>query len=408
MLWSYPLHPPFTSSPTLDAAQLEEVLEALRRSRGETSYIEVKAAATDLPDNVHETLSAFANTGGGSILLGVSEDRGGFRVSGVEDPTRVANQLRDLCSHMVPVLRPRVDRIAHADGVVLAIEVTPIDRRQRPCFLESAGAFGGSFVRMDEGDVQLLDGEVAALLAERSTEDASRNPAPDGTTLDPDAVSAFVASVRASSPRWQTVPEDELLRSRQVVTDGQPTIAGSMALSFDPDRTIPAARIAYRVEPGAGAPAGTRFSGDSISGPIGVLMDEVLEHLRNDLGRLVSTEQGTEDVYEVPIRGLREIISNALVHRSYTEGQFEQGGSSPPDGEGRERREPGRLLRRRRDARALRAGKRPEQRIGEHLPAHHHAERPAHLRSPGDGRPFRRPGVARGRRCAAPVHRPAS
>ena len=52
---------------------------------GETVHLECKLAKNAIPDNFWETYSSFANTDGGTILLGVKEENHKFTVVGVDD-----------------------------------------------------------------------------------------------------------------------------------------------------------------------------------------------------------------------------------------------------------------------------------------------------------------------------------
>ena len=67
----------------------EWVLDAVadyRARRGDTTLIEIKAAQGDLPENLPETICAFANSpSGGAIILGVDESQD-FKITGVSDP----------------------------------------------------------------------------------------------------------------------------------------------------------------------------------------------------------------------------------------------------------------------------------------------------------------------------------
>ncbi len=56
---------------------------------GEDQDIEFKSAENTLPKNIWSTVSAFANTDGGYIILGVSETDDGFIVSGVKNPKKL-------------------------------------------------------------------------------------------------------------------------------------------------------------------------------------------------------------------------------------------------------------------------------------------------------------------------------
>ena len=57
--------------------ELTGLLESLRRMGSDDLNVEVKESATTLSRDVWETVSAFANTAGGILVLGVSE-RAGF------------------------------------------------------------------------------------------------------------------------------------------------------------------------------------------------------------------------------------------------------------------------------------------------------------------------------------------
>jgi ATP-dependent DNA helicase RecG len=68
----------------------------------------VKKAQGGLPKSLRETLSAFANTQGGVIILGLDETQG-FRATGLPDPAKLAADLASMCSEdMEPPLRPLI------------------------------------------------------------------------------------------------------------------------------------------------------------------------------------------------------------------------------------------------------------------------------------------------------------
>jgi ATP-dependent DNA helicase RecG len=98
------------------------------------------------------------------------------------------------------------------------------------------------------------------------------------------------------------------------------TIAGLLAIAEHPETYSPSARVAYRVAPLPTDPPGSRFSATHLEGPVGSLLDAVLRRLYGDL-RTVQVEQGggLVDESDVPRRALREIVANALLHRSLTE-----------------------------------------------------------------------------------------
>jgi ATP-dependent DNA helicase RecG len=63
---------------------LDQLLEALHL--GEDRDVEFKSASGGLPKSLWESVSAFANTEGGTIVLGVVERDGAYTVEGVRKP----------------------------------------------------------------------------------------------------------------------------------------------------------------------------------------------------------------------------------------------------------------------------------------------------------------------------------
>ena len=71
--------------------ELTGLLESLKRMGSDDLNVEVKESATTLSRDVWETVSAFANTAGGIIVLGVSERAGFVPVENFETE-KVLNQ----------------------------------------------------------------------------------------------------------------------------------------------------------------------------------------------------------------------------------------------------------------------------------------------------------------------------
>ena len=68
--------------------ELVEIVEVLRRRGTDLEYVEAKSARSTLPKRMWESLSAFANQGGGGVIvLGLDESQG-FATVGVADAAK--------------------------------------------------------------------------------------------------------------------------------------------------------------------------------------------------------------------------------------------------------------------------------------------------------------------------------
>lgn len=89
-------------------SELEEIVSNLRSIGADIADVEVKRAQSDLPRSLRATLSAFANTRSGVIILGLDETQG-FAATGLTEPAKLASDLGALCAdEMEPPLRPLI------------------------------------------------------------------------------------------------------------------------------------------------------------------------------------------------------------------------------------------------------------------------------------------------------------
>lgn len=140
---------------------------------GERITFECKKAEGQLPKSVWETYSSFANTIGGTILLGIKENRDEpdiekrFEITGVSNPYKMKKELFDtLNSNKVNrnILTDDDVEILRYDGCdLLCIRVPQADYRQRPIFI-NGNMMNGSFKRNYEGDYHCTEEDVKAMI----------------------------------------------------------------------------------------------------------------------------------------------------------------------------------------------------------------------------------------------------
>jgi ATP-dependent DNA helicase RecG len=114
----------------MDAGDLERLIGELRSYGTDTPSIEVKASAGKLPKTVPETLSAFSNGSGGTLILGLDEATG-FRAASGFDAVSVRDALARSCADDIhPPVRTAIE-IAPFEGTYVVIAEVPGDRPAR-------------------------------------------------------------------------------------------------------------------------------------------------------------------------------------------------------------------------------------------------------------------------------------
>ena len=152
----------------MDATDIKVLLEV-----GERISFECKKAENNIPKSVWETYSSFANTIGGIIVLGITEnikfvgEANHFEITGITNPQKLRKEFFDtLNSNKVNrnILTDSDVEIIDYEGVpLMCITVPQADYRQRPIYI-NGNMMNGAFKRNYEGDYHCTEEDVKAMI----------------------------------------------------------------------------------------------------------------------------------------------------------------------------------------------------------------------------------------------------
>ncbi|MEB5888929.1 RNA-binding domain-containing protein [Enterobacter roggenkampii] len=148
-----------------------EEIEALR----ESSEIECKKASGSLPKSFWETYSSFANSYGGMVYLGLTENSdGSFTVSGVDKPDSILQQMWDCLNNPekvnLNILSPNnVSVISVNDLDIIKIAVPRANRRQKPIYINNNPKMG-CYIRQHGGDYRATEESLQRMWSEKGHE----------------------------------------------------------------------------------------------------------------------------------------------------------------------------------------------------------------------------------------------
>ncbi len=300
----------------MDPAEVQTLVDGLRHGGGDTSAIEVKAAAGGFPRSLTESLSALANLpGGGVVILGLDEATG-FRPVRLPDPNGLKQALGSKCRNFTPPVQLRIeDDIVDGERVVVA-HVQECDPAHKPC----RAADGRAYVRSWDGDYVASALEEQAFLRQRTQPTTDRDPI-DGATiadLDVDLIRLWREGVGRDDPRGlgRFSGDEQLQRAAIVTPEGKPTLGGLLALGIQPQQFLPRLGLQLSVVPADGARARDAVF---LTGPLPAILDGALEWARREFPReILSDPDGhVRDTFAYPLVAFRELVSNALVHRAF-------------------------------------------------------------------------------------------
>ena len=315
----------YLSTPALQTSRLE-LLRLVRG--GEDTYLELKVKLSN-PEKIAQGIVALANTGGGVMVFGVSDQ---LRVEGLDDAEDVRDELVRICREQIsPQLVPYIDLIAFDNGRrVVALD---IEGKRRPYQTRD----GRYFIRIGADKREASREELSALLDEArplryenvvvtGASDADIDEAHLWSFVREFAGDAFDAETNARDYPTAEVLKRDLLLAAGNMGEAVPTVAG--LLLFGRDERVAALLPRSHV-------TAIRYAGDTVQdaeiervqvqGNLHTLYESTLRFITRYCDLLDArprSRQGT-DAADAPVvaranyhrAAVREALANALVHR---------------------------------------------------------------------------------------------
>ncbi len=304
----------------------------------ENVNIEVKSAEKGVPSSVWDTYSSFANTFGGTIILGIGEDRKTkkFLPLGVDNPEQIILDIWNTLNNRQKIsanilLEHHVYSCTYQDRDYVVMEVPRAERTQKPVFI-GEDMFKGSFKRNHEGDYHCTKEEVKAMLRDQSDTSADSLILDNLplSVLNPDSINSY--RIKFSGIRqnhfWNNLRDDEFLMkigaARMSESDGRihPTLGGLIFFGnyIDIMNELPYYFLDYREKDLSDKRWIDRVcsSDPDWSGNVYDFYFRIYNKLTSDVKTPFELDKNGVRVEETAVhKALRECLANALVHADY-------------------------------------------------------------------------------------------
>ncbi len=287
-----------------------KITELLKAPEGKT--LEFKRDLSS-PQNLLKTLTAFANTAGGRVIIGVRDKT--REVVGVEDPLDEEERLSNLIADSIsPRLVPNIELVTVEGKTLLVVEV--FLSNLRPHWLKAEGPENGVYVRLGSSNRQ-ADKELIAELR-RSVEGVSFDEMPmpelsiNGLNLD--AARHVFSGIRELN--------DRALRTLKILVQNQGKTVPSKGgvLLFGRDRTFHFPDCWVQCGRFIGTDKSEIFDHIEIEEPLPQSVDSIMLFLKKHAMRGADFSNiRRKDVWSIPLEPLREAVINALVHADWSQ-----------------------------------------------------------------------------------------
>ena len=307
--------------------ELINLIDNIVSLKTETNNIEFKKAKDGVPENLYDTFSSFSNTSGGIIIFGVDE-KNNFDICGITNPDIFQKKITEQSLMMEPKIRPIITICEYDGKIVASAEIPELDVFNKPCYYSGKGKMKGSYIRVGDADLPMTDYEIYSFDAFKyKTEDELRSKERiEKDIFNEISINSFLDKIISVKPNLINLDRDTILKMNGIIDkNNYPTVCGILNFGkypqiFSPNLDIVAVRCSTN-EYGVEDQNGIRFLDNKrLDGTISEMLKLAISFVINNIKKATRiNDRGIrEDVLEYPIKAIREIILNSLIHRDYS------------------------------------------------------------------------------------------
>jgi len=293
----------------MDKIELLEILD-----NGEDYYTEFKEQAAH-PDDLAAEIVGFANSDGGRLLMGISDNGNAV---GIVDTDKEIRRIDNICANNCePPIPCKIEKIKTNDKLILLIKIPK--GSERP-YRTNKGVY---YLRTSSGKRQASREELLRLYQATRSLYYDELPVPETDLSDLDTIyfEKFFEEFHGRKTSDLGISLYNLLKSMKVFVlseDQKPvfSLAGLLLFGKNPQQHIPYAKITLAKF--IGNEIGDIFDKKDIEGKLVDQIINVENLIKLYIQSKVVIKNFEKELHdEIPLAALRELIVNAVVHRDY-------------------------------------------------------------------------------------------
>ena len=279
-------------------------------SQNENSAVEFKHDAVR-PDSLAKEIVSFANTTGGSILIGVDDD------GTITGTSKKEEWVMNICrNNLNPAITCQADEYIINDKRILLVQVPK--GKSKP-YQTLDGKF---YIRVGSTNRQATQSELMRLFQQSGFLHFDLNPVERASfnNLNKSKIDKYFQQYSVEFTSEEEADQLRILRNTDILNDDNfPTVAGILLFGINPQRFIPFGRITFAHF------VGTEITEElidkqNIEGNLDEQIDKSLSVIKNNIlspSKIEGTKRkALNKTY--PDKVFRELLVNAVVHRNYS------------------------------------------------------------------------------------------
>lgn len=291
----------------------------------ESEKLEFKSSEKGkLSKDIWKTVSAFSNTDGGKIMLGVDDD--GFEIGlSLKAMDSLQKDVVSLCDGK---FNHRVIPTVFVEGGHVSVIINPLPATMRPLYAKAQGIAHGAFVRVGSSDIEATSEDLRRFAAAAQGGAELFNYEIDyREVLDDEKIDSYINLLNSRNNNvYQSFTREEVLRKQKVLIGKNVSLFGLLAFGkmlslrevvaptvnievtqyADSEKVTSDASLAYSDS--------REFNGCAID-----QFEEAFKFIKSKLPvrGMIGRDGKRQDYLVIPEIAIREALANAIVHRDY-------------------------------------------------------------------------------------------